>query len=424
MSVVAGEHSVASDVKRTALPSQTTPATFALLGDSQPRKVHPVPPHEVSRGRRRSGPLVEVSTTRVFHAASGQAGRSGTPDPGRRPRIQQGWWPGAGQPLPGVAAIQAYGIHGVDLRIDGDLPVGSLAAVPGAPRITVRVRQAPPWGHGALDPARTLYASAPDEPDRALHDVGWTADGSGLRLRYVEGATFWIARDLDEIWMTWEAPLTATDAAHFLLEPVLAFVLRRRGMLVMHASAADVSGQAIVICGPRGAGKSSLAAALVAGGASLLSDDVVALGMAGDHWWAQRGTGALRLWDDGVSAFTADVESVPRFSDTWGKRVMAPVRLGGRDAMGPAAVGLLCVLVERLGADDAAALEPVTGHAAFREVVAHTAANFLHDNERRSEELAQLARLLSDVPVVRVRAPDSTARVHDTASTIVRHLRA
>lgn len=318
--------------------------------------------------------------------------------------------------------IPPFGIHGLDVRIDGALPVGTREPVPGARRIVVRVQVAPSWGDAELDPERTLYISPRDDPDPVLRDVGWTIGGAGLRLRYAEGATFWIASGLDEIWMTWTSPLTGADAAQFLLEPVLAFVLRRRGMLVLHASAADWGGRAVIVSGMPGAGKSSLAAALVAGGAALLSDDVVALDTLTGRWRAQRGTAAIRLWDDGVAAFTHDVQSVPRFSETWEKRVMTPAQLGGLDATGPAPVGMVCVLDDRLGAADDAWIEPLAGHAAFRALAPHTSANVLHDNERRAAELAQLADLLGRVPLVRVRAPDSPARVHDTAAAIVRHL--
>jgi hypothetical protein len=50
-----------------------------------------------------------------------------------------------------------------------------------------------------------------------------------------------------------------------------------RGLEPFHAAAVAVDGAALMITGPVTAGKSSLAAALVAAGADLLSDDVVAV---------------------------------------------------------------------------------------------------------------------------------------------------
>jgi hypothetical protein len=249
-------------------------------------------------------------------------------------------------------------------------------------------------------------------------DVGWVTNGGGLRIRYDEGATFWIAATLSDVWLQYAAPLTAADAAHFLLEPVLAFLLRRRGALVLHASAVEVGGHAIAIVGTGGAGKSSLAAAFLTRGAALMTDDVLALTTEGGRWLAQRGTGAVRLWDDAASAYASDLTGVPRFSDTWDKRLFSPPSLGGRDAPGPAPLALLAVLAERGSASARPAVKRLAGHAAFGAVVPHTSANFLHDNERRAEELPQLAALLGAVPVVTVAVPGDPSRAVDAAAAL------
>jgi len=62
-----------------------------------------------------------------------------------------------------------------------------------------------------------------------------------------------------------------------LLGPVMALALHRRGVLVLHGSAVLIGGQAHVFLGDKGSGKSTTAAALVAAGFPLLSDDVIAI---------------------------------------------------------------------------------------------------------------------------------------------------
>jgi hypothetical protein len=71
----------------------------------------------------------------------------------------------------------------------------------------------------------------------------------------------------------------ASDALlHFpLLGPVLAMVLHLRGVLVLHASAVSVQGHGVVFLGDKLAGKSTTAAAFVAAGLPLLTDDVLAI---------------------------------------------------------------------------------------------------------------------------------------------------
>ncbi len=62
-----------------------------------------------------------------------------------------------------------------------------------------------------------------------------------------------------------------------LLGPVMALYLHRIGKLVLHASAVGSDTRSVVFLGDKGAGKSTTAAALVARGHSLLTDDVLAI---------------------------------------------------------------------------------------------------------------------------------------------------
>ena len=68
-----------------------------------------------------------------------------------------------------------------------------------------------------------------------------------------------------------------------------------RGFEVLHASGVMVRGRAALFAGSPGAGKSSLAAALLRRGAALLSDDTVALELRGGELIAHPGASLLHL---------------------------------------------------------------------------------------------------------------------------------
>jgi len=68
-----------------------------------------------------------------------------------------------------------------------------------------------------------------------------------------------------------------------------------RGLEVLHASGVLLDGSAVLFAGPPGAGKSSLAAALVRAGGQLLSDDAVALQLSDDALIAHPGSAVLQL---------------------------------------------------------------------------------------------------------------------------------
>ncbi|HVZ47871.1 MAG TPA: hypothetical protein VG916_03735 [Gemmatimonadaceae bacterium] len=274
----------------------------------------------------------------------------------------------------------------------------------------------PEWVGEGVDPARTLHSAKDD--DANLVEVAWTSRGSGIRLTYSEGATFYVAPSLGELWMEWTPPLTEADAAHFLLEPVLAFVLRRRGTLVLHASGVAFGARGIAICGDAGAGKSTTAGACLMAGASLVSDDVLALGPAPDGWQLQPGTRACRVWDDGARALVGDPHRAPVFSPTWDKRVVAPAALGASLADTPVPLALVCVLSARSGAEPE--VTRLRGYEAVRAVVPNTSAHWAQDVEQRAVELRSVARLVTDVMVVRVVAPDEPAALPHVAAAIRR----
>jgi hypothetical protein len=79
-----------------------------------------------------------------------------------------------------------------------------------------------------------------------------------------------------------------------------------RGLEVFHASGVVLNGRALLFAGPAGAGKSSLAAALVRAGAQLLSDDAVALELDEDRLIAHAGSVVLQLRDAEDQQLSAD----------------------------------------------------------------------------------------------------------------------
>jgi hypothetical protein len=85
------------------------------------------------------------------------------------------------------------------------------------------------------------------------------------------------------------------DWASIVAAQALPLAATIRGLEVLHASGVVLDGKAVLVAGPPGAGKSSLAAALVRAGGQLLSDDAVALQLCRDELIAHAGSVALQL---------------------------------------------------------------------------------------------------------------------------------
>jgi hypothetical protein len=95
----------------------------------------------------------------------------------------------------------------------------------------------------------------------------------------------------------------------------MAYLLRQRGWLPLHASGIAIDGQAILFIGPSGSGKSSAAAALRARGHTVVTDDVGMIQTIGGACHVRPAYSALRLTADSMDliAGKTDFRSLMQF---------------------------------------------------------------------------------------------------------------
>jgi hypothetical protein len=133
--------------------------------------------------------------------------------------------------------------------------------------------------------------------------------GEVRRLVFDDSGTFEIRPRNRRI--TWFPGSRASMAAvrADLLGRVLALAAHTDGHLALHASAVAIDGLGIAFLGRKHAGKSTLAMALVRGGARLITDDTLVVRCdAGGSVLAAPGVQRVRLWQDSARALQADVE--------------------------------------------------------------------------------------------------------------------
>lgn len=148
-------------------------------------------------------------------------------------------------------------------RVRSEWPLPELLPWTGGDRpvdLTIRTGEVPARLPGAVDGGPLVQVNA-----------------DGL-LRYsIRDVADYLVREGREVVIDTRLPAETPDVALFLLGSVFGFLCHQRGLLPLHASCVTFGDRAIAFAGPSGVGKSTVAAALLAGGAKLVSDDVTVI---------------------------------------------------------------------------------------------------------------------------------------------------
>lgn len=316
----------------------------------------------------------------------------------------------------GPAQGSAFG-----LRIESDRPLPGLAAAPdrGEPEVTVRLGTIPePLQPAAGSPP---FYRQPPELGRAEVVVRPSADGAGLHFRFEDGCEVAVDREVRRVWGSWPPHLQLEDLAIYLLGPVLALALRRRGRTVLHASAVAHGGAAAALVGTAGAGKSTTAAALAGRGLRVVTDDVLALQAGpGAEILALPGPPLLRLWDDASTALYGAPDALPLLTPNWEKRFLD---VAAQSSGEPLPLRTLYLL----GGREAGAtprLEPVTPAEALMALIANTYHGWLSDPADRARDLATLGALVRGARLRRLVPADDRSALESLAAFLEHDLAA
>ena len=173
----------------------------------------------------------------------------------------------------------------------------------------------------------------------------------------------------------------------------IAFVAAHSNLTWLHAAAASMDGNAIVLAGPAGAGKSTLVVQLVDRGWHLLADDVVALGPDGE---------ALPL------PFSPEIRAAPREpGQDWSAFLAQPKALAtiARDRVASKPTPVAAIVFPEYAGDVVRPLiTPLTVVSAVQEL----AARGLIARQGRGN-ISELVRLARQIPSYRLRYADASA---------------
>jgi len=271
----------------------------------------------------------------------------------------------------------------------------------------------PGWVERAMRLSSFCYHQVPAEP--LTEDPAFIVNALGamefFELTYTDGTRFVVDAAGTRVWGTWAPPFVLEDLVTYLLGPVMGFVLRRRGVTPLHASAVNLGGRAVVLTGAAQAGKSTTAAAIALRGVPVLCEDVAALKESSTGYSVEAGYPRVCVWPDAAQKLLGEEGALPRLTPNWEKRFLA---LDGARAKFEAErlpLGAVYVLSTRTPQSDAPRVEELGQREALLELVQNTYMNWLLDRKQRAEEFDLLARLAARVPVRRIVPHQDAARL-------------
>jgi hypothetical protein len=186
--------------------------------------------------------------------------------------------------------LYSYALSGLTVASDVALPGANPAPDgPAAPDVTIGPANVPALLRGAT-----------------VHGPTWQMTERHFLIR-IPGVARFLLSEGRSIDFEAEAGADPADIPIFILGTVFGILLHQRGQIVLHASAVALDGKAILFCGASGAGKSTMAAALVQRGLPLVTDDLCALSLGSDGTATVHPDGRqLRLWSRAIDELSLE----------------------------------------------------------------------------------------------------------------------
>lgn len=215
-------------------------------------------------------------------------------------------------------------------------------------------------------------------------------------------------------------PEAQTDRLRlFLLGAALSVLLHQRDYLILHGSAVNINGRAVVFIGNKGWGKSTMAATFHKRGYNILSDDVTALDIPTQGKPVVMASfPQLKLWPDAVTALGDNPASLPQVVSHFEKRDQ---RL--TSGFNQTSVPLEQIFV--LGFSDTLEIKPLTTQEIIQDLLCNLyLVRFGSEllRQKQSSHLLRLTDLAKRVSISYLRRPVSLSLLSEIADKVEKHM--
>jgi len=306
------------------------------------------------------------------------------------------------------------------LTLASDVPFPELAAVPAvgqevSPDVYIRL-SASDAGHAS--PSLPTWMPSETEPW-----CGVAKSEEGYILRFHDLADFFLQADGRRIGCA--APRVPPDGLrHLVLDQVLPLALTLHGKQALHATAVITPAGVCAFAGPSGIGKSTLAASFLFAGWPVISDDCLALEPQDGRILARPAYPGLRLLEDTLDALGADRGMTLPMTEYSAKRRVIGASVEGPFPTDPLPLVRIYVLSRRedAGEEWEPMIEPLSRTSAFIEILGGAFTLEAKDPVFLRRQFDWVGQVVEQVPVRRLRLPESLASLAAVRAAILSDL--
>jgi hypothetical protein len=217
---------------------------------------------------------------------------------------------------PPALADRRPALHSTHLAAPSPEQAGDYVLCGWRVRSELMLPEARPWsGDDRLPDITIRFGPAPDVPNpirEGRPGLARIGRGGDCSLEAADIARYRVTAG-SEVVVEPHADADEVMLRAWLLGPVLGILCHQRGLFPLHASCVRFAGHAVALTGRPGAGKSTLAGALVQRGHGLVSDDVCAIDVAASGGpMVLPSFPRLKLWEDAMERLGIAADGVPR----------------------------------------------------------------------------------------------------------------
>lgn len=264
-----------------------------------------------------------------------------------------------------------------------------------------------------LENRRKLHVFTAETSMGIYYNLSYFTD-SGMLL-------FILSPKMDEVWIVTDKKEPMQNVESILVGPALGAILRLKGIVCLHSSVINIDGKAAAFIGRKRAGKSTMAATFVKNGYNAVADDVATVIIKDNRYHVVPGYPKVRLRPQSLSAILSG--KAEDYQQVYTNRDSRYTDVTNNFEANSLPLGAIYVLNPIVGIGDIPQIEPIIANQKMIQIMEHSFASYILNQELRKAEFSFIADLVKQIPVRKINFEHNLDLLDTNCAEIVKDFR-